>query len=75
MTLRSTGTDGVLFVENSEKSDGFRIVRFNFGMTVGAAMPTVDINFDVLSRQFGMESRRRGDEGEDQGFVALAVSA
>ena len=56
MTLRSTGTDGVLFIENSEKSDGFRIVRFNFGMTVGAAMLTMDMNFDVLNRQFGMES-------------------
>ena len=56
MTLRSTGTDGVLFVGNSEKSGGFRIVRFNFGMTVGTAMPTMGMNFDVLNKQFGMDS-------------------
>ena len=56
MTLRSTGTDGVLFIENPEKTDGYRIVRFNFGMTVGTAMPTMDMNFDVLSRQFGLEN-------------------
>ena len=56
MTLRSTGTDRALFIENSEKSDGFRIVRFNFGMAVGTAMPTMDMNFGVLNRQFGMEN-------------------
>merc|ERR1719198_686709 len=50
MTMRSTGTDGVLFVENPEKNDGHRIVR----VTIATAMPTVDTNDAVLTGMFSM---------------------
>eukprot|EP00972_Heterocapsa_arctica_P001147 161859-Heterocapsa_arctica.AAC.1 len=50
MSLRSTGTDGVLFVENAEKNDGFRVVRMTFDT---ALLPVMDMNVDVLSSLFG----------------------
>ena len=41
MALRSTGTDGVLFIENPEKTDGFTVVRMTFAAAGGVLLPTV----------------------------------
>eukprot|EP00972_Heterocapsa_arctica_P087714 12935760-Heterocapsa_arctica.AAC.1 len=49
MVLRSTGTDGVLFIENAEKNDGYRVVRMTFGT---ALLPEMDMNVDFLRSVF-----------------------
>jgi hypothetical protein len=51
MTLRSTGTDGVLFVENAEKTDGYKVVRLAFG----TAVPTMDTNDQLLMNTFKLD--------------------
>ena len=52
MALRSTGTDGVLFIENPEKTDGFTVVRMMFAAAGGVLLSTVNHNADVLRRVF-----------------------